>query len=140
MPCGDPCARTIGGELWHTWRERTEVGVRGDRAIRSSFRSTSPYAVSDRYGGWVRQALSRRFDVVLDVDYHRYRYPEFDVPELGQRVIPPLKAIAYTAEFGVLLGGSRVGLSTTYDKRQGQEAYTAWRWGISYSIYGVRRQ
>ena len=130
----------MGGELWHTWRERTEVGVRGERAIRSSFQSTSAYSVNDRFGGWIRQALSRRFDVVLDVNQNRYRYQAFDVPELDQPAPAALTALSYTAELGVLLGGSRVGLSTTYEERHGRRAYDAWRWGISYSIYGVRRQ
>lgn len=128
----------VGGEVWHTWRERTEVGGRAEREVRSAFQTTAAYSVNDLYGGWIRQALSRRFDVVLEVNRNRYTYGGID--GLDRRGTPPLTTLSYTTEFGVLLRGSRLGVSTTYEERQGDRAYNAWRWGLSYSIFGVRRQ
>ena len=109
----------MAGELWHIWRERTEVGVRGGRSVGTSYDETSSYVVVTSYGGWVRQALSRRFDVVLQVDQGRYNYRGFDVP--GPDQLPPkvVKSIRYATQFGVLFGGMRVGLEAIYNERLG---------------------
>lgn len=129
---------TFGGELWHTWRERTEVGVRGTRGTSSSFQNTVSFAVIDRYGGWVRQALTNRFDVVVQADQDTYTYRNFGFEATGQSAPDNLRGIRASAQFGVLLRDSRVALQSTYEERQGGFAYNGWRWGIVYS-YGVFR-
>lgn len=129
-----------GGSLWHTWRERTEIGIRGDRSTGSSYQAASSFSVNDRYGGWIRQGLFRRFDVVLQADRVQHAYRGFRAPDASGAVPPTLWATRYGLQLGVLVGHSRVAFEATREERRGVRGYDNWRWNLLYSIYRVRRQ
>ena len=128
----------MGGTVGYTWRERTQVGVRGDRTTGTSFRGEVSFALLDRYGGWIVQSLSRRFDVVLEVDREQYTYRGFDgLGPFGQPAPEILTGTRFSAQFGVLLGPSRVALNTVYEG-----LYGAWRSTIQFQhgVFQVQRQ
>lgn len=128
----------MGGSVGYTWRERTQVGVRGDRTTDSSYQGGVAFVLVDRAGGWIGQSLSNMFDVVLELDREQYNYRGFDVPgPLGQLDQTTLTGTRVGMQFGVRLGGSRVAINTVYEPR-----YDAWIVGIQfqYGIFQVSRQ
>ena len=128
----------MGGNVGYTWRERTQVGVRGDRTTDSSYLGGVAFVLVDRAGGWIGQTLSNMFDVVLEADREQYNYRGFDVPgPLGQLDQATLTGTRVAMQFGVRLGGSRVSLNTIYEPR-----YDAWLVGIQfqYGIFQVSRE
>ena len=133
-----PDADTLGAGvmLWHTWRDRTQLGVRVERSLGATIHEQYPYAITTGYGAWAQTRLSRRFDVVVETITDRYNYRQFHVPgELRSPVIPEY-TVRYAGQLGVSVLGQRVALeiSQTQRLRRGDVArsrdYTGWRTNI----------
>ena len=131
------------GLLSHTWRERAQFGVRGERSIGSTFRPEFPYAVVGGYGGWMELVLPRWFDVVGEAYHDRFNYRRFGAVGGADRLHPAReRTVRYTSQLGVRIrGGTRVALEVSYLQRLGDRAldgwtrdYTAWRTNIVYDV------
>lgn len=65
-------AASVG--LGYTLRGMTQFGFTADRDVSYSFDRLQPYYIRQGAGVSVRQALGRRFDVMVGVQRHAYRY------------------------------------------------------------------
>lgn len=147
-----PDADTFGTGvmLWHTWRDRTQIGARVERTIGSTIHEQYPYAVTIGYGGWIQSRLSRRFDFIVETFTDRYKYRQFrTADEVRSLLVAQEDTVRYAAQFGVSVLGTRVALEVSQLQRLGRghvvrtRDYTGWRANIlidaSYRFLHMRR-
>jgi polysaccharide biosynthesis/export protein len=134
VPDGDSLG--AGVMLWHTWRDRTQVGVRVERAFAPTIHEEYPYAVSTGTGAWAQTRLSSRFDVVVETLTDRYDYRQFQTGGDVTSAIVPERTVRYAAQLGVTVFGSRIALEVSQTQRLGRadllrsRDYTGWRTNI----------
>jgi putative beta-barrel porin BBP2 len=111
--------------LSYTLLGATTFGVSYVRDVNYSFEPLQPYFVSNSAGASVRQALGRKFDVLVSADRADYSYRDLRVgPPLGGTQQPPLDAREdttwiYAGSLGFRPGRqTRIGVGGSYYKRE----------------------
>ena len=141
-----PARLLAGGELWHTWRDKLEVGARGQRSFASPFQSSVAFSVTSRYAVWIRRSFARRYDASVQAEAWRFDHTRFtsrDELVTESAVAASERAgsrVRYSAQLGVLFAGSRVGVVFGPEARSGTGGYDSsntFGWNVVYNLYRV---
>lgn len=142
-----PDLETVVGSSNLFWDagERTRLGLAVERSTGNAFQPEFAYAVVDRAGGSIRQALTQRFDMLLETHLEKYAFQQFALPGATVRRDDVTETNRrYVAELGVRASAIRVGINLTYVQRfsisTGARDYDVMRvmMNVSYGAFQAR--
>jgi hypothetical protein len=106
--------------LSYTLLGATSFGVSYRRDLTYSYEELQPFFVDASVGASIRQALGRRFDVIVSADRHRYEYQDLLTAPPSPNGLPRIDTTwNYAASFGYRLGREgRIGFGVSYWQRE----------------------
>lgn len=106
--------------LSYTLLGATSFGVSYRRDLTYSYEELQPFFVDASIGASIRQALGRRFDVIVSADRHRYEYQDLLTAPPSPNGLPRLDTTwNYAGSFGYRLGREgRIAFGFSYWQRE----------------------
>ena len=97
----------------------TTIGASFSRDLTYSYEELQPFFVNQSYGASVRQALGRRFDVLVSADRHQYTYENLLIDATILTSQPQRQDVTwnYAGSIGYRVGNGRVGFGVSYWER-----------------------